>query len=117
VRVAAVNSMGTGAYEVAEFVASGGNAIAPYDKPSVIPYGSVRLSSLPASEAVSVLESSSSVKVTFSAPSETHGSAISEYWIEWWDINVAPEVATVQVTNTLFYTNTLTHYHTNTFPK
>ena len=43
---------------------------------------------------MSVKESASSLKVSFSAPLVTHGSPVTAYLVEWWDttVPVAPEV-------------------------
>jgi hypothetical protein len=99
IRVAGINSMGIGAWKTAEFIDEGTTSIAPYDKPDVIPYGSVRINTIPASDSVSVLESCSSIKVAFNSPTNIHGSLISTYLIEWYDNIVTPEVQTIEVSS------------------
>ena len=101
VRVAGINTMGIGEYKTAEFVVFGDSEITPYDKPDAIPAGSVRINTIPASDAVSVLEASTSIKVAFNAPADMHGSEVTSYWVEWWDTNVEPEVHLLEVSGDL----------------
>ena len=84
VDVSAANSVGTGPGSVATFYETASMMVQPQMAPDSISYGSVQLSTIPASTFVSVLESSTSLRVSFSAPKDTHGSAVSSYLVEWW---------------------------------
>ena len=57
----------------------------PRKAPLQLTFGSgVVLSSIPASESVTVLESTQSLLVEFEAPLDDHGSDLRSYEVEWW---------------------------------
>ena len=91
--------MGRGAFVTANFAQFSTTAIVNRMKADVIPFGSVLLATIPATDVYSVGDSSSSLKLTFNAPANTHGSAISSYLVEWWDTDVLPQTTTLSITN------------------
>ena len=99
VQVLCVNAVGRGAPTTAVYADAGASAIVPMAKTASIPQGAVQLTTLPASAFVSVKESASSLKVSFSAPLVVHGSPVTTYLIEWWDttVPVSPEVVTLSL--------------------
>ena len=73
-------------------------SIVARSKASALPYGSgVQLSTLPAGEALSVGDSSTSLRVLFSAPDNVGGAAVSGYLVEWWDTPGSAEVVNIQM--------------------
>jgi len=118
VRVCGVNTMGRGLWAPAAFVQYNLFSISAGEKPDAIAYGFVQVSTIPASKAYSVLDSSSSLKVAFSMPSNSHGSNVSSFLVEWFDTPIVPEIWTVSVTATssitgsfrLKYNNDITDY-------
>jgi len=99
VKVLCVNAVGRGNPTVAVYADAGTSMIVPMAKTASIPQGAVQLTTLPASAFVSVKESASSLKVSFSAPLATHGSPVTAYLVEWWDstVAIAPEVVTLSL--------------------
>jgi len=78
--------MGRGSWKNAEFIQYQTNSIIPRGKTDAIVYGNgVQLSTIPASKSLSVLDSSTSLKVTFNTPEIYHGSSPSSYLLEWWE--------------------------------
>ena len=96
-RVCGNNKMGRGAFVNAAFNQFSTQAIVSRMKPDVIPYGAVLVSTIPASEVVSVFDSSSTLKLTFNQPASVHGSNISNYVVEWWDTDVAPQNTSLSI--------------------
>ena len=90
--------MGRGDFANALFTQDEVYEIVPRAKANVIPYTSVSLNTIPASDSVSVLESSTSLKVAFTAPQETHGAEVESYLVEWWDTSSSPEVQEITIT-------------------
>ena len=101
VRVCGVNTMGRGEFQNAIFAQYNSYAIVPRSKPDSLVYGNgVLLSSIASSSSVSVLESSTSLKVNFNSADNFHGSSIRSYQLEWWVEDYTPEVKTLTITGT-----------------
>ena len=99
VRVGGQNSVGLGPFTPGVVSGQSSLALAPLRKSDQIAQGSVRLDPLVASETYTVAEASSSLKLSFSAPVDTHGSEVVGYRVEWWDgtATMLPEVASLSV--------------------
>jgi len=89
--------MGRGDWSIASFKQFRLASIIPRGKPDVIPYGSVQISTIPASSSYSVLDSSSTVKVAFSMPANAHGANITNFLVEWFDTKPTAEVWEIQI--------------------
>jgi hypothetical protein len=117
-RVCSVSVMGRGRCAVFDFHQFATSAIVPRMKADAIPYGSVQMTQIPASDSFSIQQSSTSLKLNFHAPAETHGSVISQFKVEWWATDAAPEVKRIEVsglaalsgTFRLAYNGDVTHY-------
>jgi hypothetical protein len=112
--------MGRGVFTSALFKQYSTAIVQAASKPSSIEYGMVHLNILPVSDTVSVLDSSSSLKVSFQSPKSSRGSAITAYQIEWWDQRYDPEVEVIEVSGSdnligtfrILYDNDITDYIT-----
>ncbi|CAM9800578.1 unnamed protein product [Ectocarpus sp. 6 AP-2014] len=79
-RVSASNAIGEG-----EAMVTTPAYLVPMTAPDMLEYGTgVTLSTLPAGDAVSVTDSSTSLHVSFSPPPNDNGDAVDEYLVEWW---------------------------------
>ena len=92
VRVSAVNVMGTGAPEISNPI-----VLTPSKTADQLDYGvGVTLTTIPADESVSVLESSESLLVSFQPPVSDHGDDVSQYLLEYWYTPGRDEVQVIQ---------------------
>ena len=99
IAVASVNIMGVGLSQVATYVPDNTAMLAPWSKPNSILYGEVQLSSVPATDVISVLESSSQLLLTFSASESSHGAPVENYLVEFWDGSYVSQVDTLEISS------------------
>jgi hypothetical protein len=99
-RICSINIMGRGRCRMAAFEQFDSYEIIPRAKSDVIPFGTgVQLNTVPFSDSVSVLESSTSLKVSFKMPSDVNGADVEEFLVEWWDLDAVKEVKVLDVSS------------------
>ena len=99
VRVSAINVMGTGAPQV-----STPEILTPSKTADQLEYGvGVTLTTIPADDSISVLESSESLLVSFQPPESNHGDDISQYLLEYWHTPGRDEVQVIQTSSSVIH--------------
>jgi len=105
VRVAAVNAVGAGTPSVSSPL-----SLSPGTKPDQLEYESgVSLTTVAADKSVSVLESSSSLLLSWQSPFSSNGFASTEYNLEWWAAAGTDEIIEVSVNGATEGTFSLTY--------
>ncbi|GMH48108.1 hypothetical protein TL16_g00218 [Triparma laevis f. inornata] len=95
VKVAATNAIGSGTG-----LAASPASLAPGAQPVALDAKTgVSLTTVPADGSVTVLESSSSLLVSFQAPDVVNGFIPEKYQVEWWSANPTDEIATITLTH------------------
>ena len=92
VRVSAINDMGTGSPEKSD-----PEILTPSKTADQLEYGvGVTLATIPADDAITVLESSESLLVSWQPPVSDHGDDLSQYLLEYWHTPGRDEVEVIQ---------------------
>ena len=73
------------------------NSEIPRRQPDPIVYGGVTLSTLPADSTASVADSSSNLLVSWEKSPDFHGSPVTAYRLEWWNVAGAHEVQKIKI--------------------